>query len=440
MAEFPKDIIQQIENVQKESNTTGLFRKSSNGNVTKSLYNLRVIISMLPIGQQLGFDEFARIPTINKRPIDEMQLKSLRVKIDDEYNLKFVQNDIEDVVMTIAQDKPYHPIKEFIEAKPWDGVKRVETLFIDYLGATDDEYNREVAKRWLCGGIARIYYPGIKFEIVPILEGSQGAGKSTLAGKLAGKYFVDTLKGMGQHKDDNQLLIGAWIVELSELASLRKSEIENTKGFLSSSEDKVRLPYEKNVSTLPRTNTFIGTTNATEYLTDFTGNRRFFPIPLEADSATKSPFDMTDDTIQQIWAEAKHLYFEEKAKIHVDRNEAINKIAETYRGKAQFKGLDIEEIENYLNMPVSENWNNLKTEDKRKSYLNYQNGDYFGSDHHIERTTTKEILSVVFNLDASYHQAQSKYSKIKGYMDNQPDWSYQTVRINGKPEQGYKRE
>ena len=90
-------------------------------------------------------------------------------------------------------------------------------------------------------------------------------------------------------------------------------------------------------------------------------------------------------------------------------------------------------------MPVSEHWNNLKIEDKRKSYLNYQNGEYFGGGHHIDRTTTKEILSVVFNLVTSNHQAQGKYAKIKGYMDNQPEWNYQTVRINGKAEQGYRK-
>ncbi|MFG5501969.1 VapE domain-containing protein, partial [Enterococcus faecalis] len=98
-------------------------------------------------------------------------------------------NTIMASLLQSANARHHHPVKKFIEAEKWDGIKRVERIFIDYLGVEDTEYTREVTKKWFTGAVARIYRPGVKFEIVPILSGAQGIGKSTLINKLAPDFF-----------------------------------------------------------------------------------------------------------------------------------------------------------------------------------------------------------------------------------------------------------
>ena len=152
-----------------------------------------------------------------------------------------------------------------IHSKPWDGVQRVESIFIDYLGVDDNSYTRAVARKWMAGAVARIYEPGIKFEMVPIIAGKQGLGKSTLFQRLGGDFFTDSLRSLGNTKDDYQLLIGAFIIELGELSSMSTTETDQIKSFVSARSDKIRLPYARTTQTYKRTCVFAGTTNTSQY-------------------------------------------------------------------------------------------------------------------------------------------------------------------------------
>src|SRR5699024_6955439 len=159
-------------------------------------------------------------------PITDDFIDDLRVRFDTKYHIKFSETDILSVLNVLARERSYHPIKRFIESKKWDKTPRAESLFIDYLGADDNQYIRDTTRKWLAGAVARVYQPGIKFEIIPILQGVQGSGKSTMASKLGGDYFTDSLQTMGKTKDDYQVLVNNWIVELGELASMNSTETE----------------------------------------------------------------------------------------------------------------------------------------------------------------------------------------------------------------------
>jgi putative DNA primase/helicase len=97
-------------------------------------------------------------------------------------------------VSKVADDRSYHPIREYLASlPPWDGIKRAETILIDYLGADDNNYVRAVTRKTLCGAVSRVQHPGIKFDYIPVLNGPQGIGKSTLIAKLGGEWYSDSV-------------------------------------------------------------------------------------------------------------------------------------------------------------------------------------------------------------------------------------------------------
>src|SRR5699024_1519590 len=294
--------------------------------------------------KDVKFNEFTQEILVNDELITDSFLSDIRLDISDTYYMDFSKDDILQMLGIIADENRIHTIKDMIESREWDGTKRVETLFIDYLGADDNEYTRAVARKWLAGAVARIYQPGIKFEMVPIVQGKQGIGKSTLADKLGGEFFVDSLKSLGNNKDDYQMLIGAWIIELGELSSFNDTKIETMKGFISAREDKIRLPYDKITQRFPRTCVFIGTSNPKQYLKDMTGNRRFFPIPTP-NQPSKDVFSLSDEEVQQIWAEAYQLYINKEQLFLNDEEE---RLANKYRDDATEEDFLIEQVKEYI--------------------------------------------------------------------------------------------
>lgn len=436
-----KELAQEHDNaIQEESNVTTMYRRSnSTGNIQKTLTNLKLCIENMEL-DGLGFNEFEQVVTLgrDREPVDDGFISNLRLKVDNTINHTFPASDTLAMVELVAKERnTYHPVKQMIESKAWDQTPRVESLFIDYLGADDNEYTRAVAKKWLTGAVARIYQPAIKMEIVPVLEGKQGKGKSTLASKLGGGYFVDDLGSMGDTKDDTQKLIGSWIIELSELSSLKKTDTDKIKNFISSTSDKIRLPYGRIPKDYKRTSVFIGTTNNKQYLSDLTGNRRFFPVPLN-NEPQKDVFGLSDDVIQQIWAEAK-TYYDAGETLFFDEYQEL--LASEYRIEASKEDMFLTDIEEYLDMPVQDGWDSLKPYEKRQRFYSYQqdsNGANFKGKK-IDRTTSKEIARVVFELTGNDRSSSSTMAKINMYMNHLDDWKAQSVRIGGKVAQGFRR-
>ena len=209
---------------------------------------------------------------------------------------------IDSAVIVAAEANAYHPVKEYWEPLKWDRDPRVASLMPRYFGAVDTEYTRAVGTCLLVGAVARVYEPGCKHDLCPIVGGPQGAGKSSALKRLSHPWFSDSKIPIGE-KDAYQQLRGVLLYELAELAALSKSDVETTKAFISSGSDHYRPSYGRYAVDVPRQTSFVGTTNAESYLHDVTGGRRFPHV-----QAGRIDLKALDRDRDQLWAEAVHLY------------------------------------------------------------------------------------------------------------------------------------
>lgn len=215
-------------------------------------------------------------------------------------------NKIIDGVNLIAEENAENKVATRLQSTQWDGEKRLETLFIDYLGCEDNVYTREVSEKSLVAAVRRAIFGGIKWDNMPILIGPQGVGKSTFLKILGMEWYNDSLVNV-EGKDACELIQGSWILEMGELSSLRKSELNLVKNFLSRTDDIFRASYGRRAQKYPRRCAFFGTANDTNFLRDETGNRRFWPIDCFIHKPIKSIFNDLKDELEQIWAEACEL-------------------------------------------------------------------------------------------------------------------------------------
>lgn len=222
----------------------------------------------------------------------------------------------------LFNERSYNPIIDLVEAVEWDGKPRCQHFLHDWAKADDTAYTREVSRLIFAGGIHRLYQPGTKFDDVPIMIGTrQGEGKSSLIRFLAinDQFYGEVNMMEGQQAIEQ--LRGKWICEISELLALTKNkEQEAAKAYITRQVDSYRKPWDKNVSDLPRRCIMIGTTNSDAFLTDKTGNRRYYPVEVHCNG-----YDLFDheqecrDYILQAWAEARELYKQGKMPNFADR-------------------------------------------------------------------------------------------------------------------------
>lgn len=341
------------------------------GKVKNTLQNLTVILMNDPLLKPLVFNQLLdgmeikgdvpwRHPSKFWRDADDAQLISY---VDSHYGT-FSARNYDIAVAKVTDDRSYHPIREFIENLPeWDKVPRVDTLLIDYLGADDNEYVRAVTRKTLCAAIKRVLYPGCKFDSMLVLNGPQGVGKSTLIAKLAGEWFSDSLN-LGDTKDKTaaEKLQGYWILEIGELAGLKKAEVETLRSFLSRQNDIYRAAFGKRATPHLRQCVFFGTTNAESgYLRDTTGNRRFWPVKTPG-TGIKHSWDLTPELICQIWAETL-VYVKQGEKLYLSAElEALSKAE-------QREAMESDEREGlvrlYLDTLLPEDWDGMDIFERR---------------------------------------------------------------------------
>ena len=303
------------------------------------------------------------------RDADDAQLVSY---IDSHYGT-FSARNYDIAVAKVTDDRAYHPILDFIRDLPeWDGVERVDTLLIDYLAAEDNAYVRAVTRKTLCAAIRRVLNPGCKFDSMLVLNGPQGVGKSTLIAKLAGEWFSDSLN-LSDTKDKTaaEKLQGYWILEIGELAGLRKAEVETLRSFLSRQNDVYRASFGKRATPHPRQCVFFGTTNAESgYLRDTTGNRRFWPVKTPGNGKKRS-WDLTEEEIRQVWAETL-VYVKRGEKLYLE--EELKAFAEEEQRSAmetdEREGL----VREYLDTLLPEGWGEMDLFARRE----YLDGSEFG--------------------------------------------------------------
>jgi predicted P-loop ATPase len=205
-------------------------------------------------------------------------------------------------IQTIARERGFHPIRDYLASLTWDGIRRIDDWLTLYLGVDPTDYVRAVGAKWLIGAVARVYKPGCKNDSCLILEGPQGSLKSTALRTLADPWFTDDMPELGT-KDSALQTRGVWIVELAELDAMSRAEVSKVKAFMSRATDRFRPPYGRHPIEAPRECVFAGTVNHDAYLRDETGGRRFWPVRC-------GKIDITDlgRDRDQLWAEARERF------------------------------------------------------------------------------------------------------------------------------------
>ena len=376
-----------------------------------------IVFNQLSDGMEIKGNVPWEHPSRFWRDADDAQLISY---VDLTYGT-FSARNYDIAVTKVADDRSYHPIREFLSSLPeWDRVPRVDTILVDFLGAADNAYVRAVTRKTLCGAIARVMNPGCKFDTMLVLNGPQGKGKSTLISKLCGEWFNDSLL-LNDTKDKTaaEKLQGYWILEIGELAGLKKTEIETLRGFLSRQNDIYRASFGRRATPHPRQCVFIGTTNAENgYLRDTAGNRRFWPVKTPGDAARAS-WEMTEEEIRQIWAEALVRY-KEGEPLHLDNELAGMAL------KEQQIAMEVDEregmVRDYLEMPLPERWDRMDIFDRR----NYICGSEFGGGREPgvrkrERVCNMEIWCECFGKERGNLKRQDA-NEISAIMANIDGW------------------
>ncbi|ECC0657002.1 hypothetical protein HCZ39_11775 [Listeria monocytogenes] len=436
-AQFTKERMEQATIDFTEDNWQTALELDKQGKIKDTLDNIVLIIRNDSELESIAFNKHRDgIDARDGLPWEQMKggwndsdNAALKVYLSNKYGI-YSPTKTKDAILAVAAERSYHPIKEYLDHLPeWDGIDRVETLLIDYFKATDNSYTRAVTRKMMVAAVARIYHPGTKFDSVLILNGPQGIGKSTFFAKLAGDWFSDslTLTDM-KDKAGPEKLQGYWILELGELAGMRKTDVEVVKSFISRSDDKYRASYGVNVESHPRQCIIVGSTNAESgFLRDITGNRRFWPVRISGDGKRKA-WKMSVYDVEQIWAETLVLYAKGE-KLYLEGSDvelATNEQADAMESDER-EGL----VRSYLDTLLPDDWNALSLYERR----NYLNGSEFGGESRVgtvERTIVcnMEIWCECFGRDASAMKPADSYA-IAGIMKKINGWNKYQGNKNG---------
>ena len=316
------------------------------GKVKRRLYNIDLILNNAkPKGHDYYYRDLFFYDDFNQRIVikrgdkieefDDGYMAMLRVRLAREFGEVSVP-DLEAVITTIAKQNHFHPLQEKIKSIEWDGEKRLDSWLKICCGAKDTEYNRLVSRKWAVSAMARLFHAGCKVDNVMVLEGAQGAKKSTLLRILSYGNFLDGGIDI-RTKDGIMSLFGKWIVEFSELEGLNGRTADAVKSFLGKQDDKIRLPYQKKEEYFKRTCVFAGTTNKKQYLNDPTGNRRFWPVGIEYCDLEKAK-----EVRDQVWAEA-YIAFKDGEEWWVNEESEEAKLFRVEQG-ARLDRSEVEEV------------------------------------------------------------------------------------------------
>ena len=305
-----------------------LFQRDKNGDPKKMLCNVLSFMKLedSPLKDALRYNLFTKnIEFKIQAPwhYNEGQSWSdedaimFKAWLSDTKNFEMQTFVIHEAALNIAKENAYHPVFNYLEGLKWDGKKRLGTWLSDYCSCEENIYTKAIGEKVLIAAIARIYKPGTKFDHVLVIEGAQGIGKTTLV-SIIGKYWYGDVMIDPHNKDTVDALRGKWIIEISEM-ECAKREVNALKRFITCTSDRMRPAYARNTQDFPRQCIFIGTINPENgrgYLKDPTGNRRYWPLRVDAVDFVRLREDM-----DQIWAEALQVYKSGKCKLYLETKE-----------------------------------------------------------------------------------------------------------------------
>lgn len=415
---------------------TAQLKFTDRGGLAQTIDNVVIILNNDPkLAGRLAFNEMShQVVTLKDLPWRKASKPSPWIDSDDaalRYYLERVysltgKDRIFDAVNVVALKNSFHPVRDYLDSCKWDGVPRLDTLLIDYLGAEDSEYTRAVTRKTFTAAVARIYRPGCKFDYMLTLRGRQGIGKSALIAKLGGEWFSDTFSTM-QGKEAYEQVQGVWLVEIGELAGMRKAEAETIKLYISKQSDRFRPAYGRRLQEFPRQCIFVGTTNEAQFLRDSTGNRRFWIVDTPDDPARDMWADLTPETIAQIWGEAVEAYKAgEKLYLSKDLERQAREVQAMYEEENPRAGL----IAEYLERKLPTGWENMDTYTRRLWLETDTEGTeprqvvctleiwaecLGGNPDKIDRYAVKEIVDIMAAMPEWRYRGRRRQRTIKPY-------------------------
>lgn len=417
MSEAPEDDSDWAERLQRNQNNT----------VKGTIDNIRIILDGDPLLKgRFALNQFAgRGEVLAALPWNTSGKRRLWSDTDNNGLYWYLERywgitsrgNIDSALDIHASSHAFNEVQDYINGLQWDGTPRLDTLFIDFLGAADTQYNRAVCRKSFTAAIARAMAPGCKFDNMLILAGPQGIGKSTLLDKMSLGWFNDSIRTF-EGKEASELLQGVWLIEIAELDAFRKTDIARIKQFLSLRADRYRAAYGRHVRETPRCCVFFGTCNEVEFLQDTTGNRRFWPVDVGEIPHSKTVWnDLTDDYIRQVWAEAKTRWQAGESLYLSGTVEADAKLKqEEHREASAREGL----IQAFVEKQVPSDWGKWGIDRRRDFWagqLHMQDGQsvelvdrdricavevwcelFNGNVKDLKNTDTREINAVLSNL------------------------------------------
>ena len=309
----------------------------------------------------------------------------------------------------------FNPVTNYLNGLAWDGIPRLDTLFIDYLGADDTPYTRAVTRKSFVAAVARAYDPGVKYDTMPVLSGPTGGGKSTLLDVMGGIWFTDSIKSF-EGKEAAEMLQGAWLVEIAELHAFEKSGVERIKQFISARGDRFRAAYGRRAVTHMRTCVFFGTTNLRHFLKDPTGGRRFWPVYAWDRKPSKSALLDLPQERDQAWAEAVARWKAgERLVLDGKAAEEAKELQEFAREAHPWEDM----IRSFLEKPIPTDWKDWGLVQRRM----FWNGGAVGD---LELVPRKRVCAMEIwceLLDGQSKELTSEKSRaINTILENTPGW------------------
>ena len=390
------------------------------GQTLNDVHNLRLLRKHDPVLSGLAYNKM-NLATITRRDFpwrkvtpgkDDQLTNADRVEISDHihdtYNLRQTSKDrVNDVIEVSAQDHTFHPVEEYLEGLQWDGVSRIET----WLPGEVNSYNRSVARLVAVQAVARALDPGVKVDNCLIFAGGEGLGKSWLIERMA-RGWTCTLGPIdrGNTRDTIMIMSRSWIAVADEGYSLKKADADNMKNFITRTHDEVRLPYARETEFLPRRQVIWGTTNDPTFLRPQEGNRRFLIVNVKE----KLDFDKySREYVDQVWAEAVHIWKESRAKYGVEGNPDLRlndeeeSVAKAVREEATEEEPLVGLIQNYLDTLVPDGWESMPVDERITWLRNAEQGLVEPGTRRIERVCTFEIWMILLGND------RGKPSRVK---------------------------
>ncbi len=413
---------------------TSLATKA-NGEIKSTINNFVIIMENDPaIKGKFGFNDFSGRVDIfgalpwkaetERRIWTDTDTNGLYWYIENRYGAKS-RGDIDSAFSIVSAKHRFNEVRDYINSLEWDGVKRLDTLFIDYLGAENTPYTRTVTRKMFIAGIKRAMEPGCKFDEMLILVGPQGLGKSTILGKMSNGWFNDSICTF-EGKEAAELIQGVWLIEISELGAFNRSDTKRIKQFLSLRSDYFRAAYARTAEERKRKCVFFGTTNDDEFLRDPTGERRYWPVDCNKERQTKSPFtDLTETTVKQIWAEAK-AYWIAGEPLYLSGEMA----REAWKKQREHKEVSAREglIREFVERRVPADWQKYSIDRRRMYWSAERTGKAEADLVERDRISAVEIWVECLGGDPKYMK-QSDAREINGVLKNLEGWNHDSAIV-----------